>query len=120
MESTIIEILNKFTNKYSLLQDENRENLWLINLNTNEWAFNYYVNTQYLWFNYDLFSNFFKYLSLTIPENNIIIKKWVESRCGVVVGNNYHPDYLPNHYDFRKDFDIKRITRKLSELNVIN
>ena len=118
MEPTVFKIFDHFTKDYSTYRDSTKTlgDIWIINPSTLEWAICYYPPTNYLWFNHELFSNAFKILSLNIPDDSIYVKKWVEYKLKVVIDNNYHPDYLKGHYDFRKDFDLTRKMSRLKEM----
>ena len=53
--------------------------LWLIKTEELKWAVEF-TNDKTLWFNYNLFKNLFKVISLDVSENQKYITEWFESR----------------------------------------
>ena len=53
--------------------------LWLIKTEELKWAVEF-TNDKTLWFNYNLFKNLFKAISLDVSENQKYITEWFESR----------------------------------------
>ena len=55
------------------------ESLWLIKTEESKWAIEF-TKDKTLWYNYNLFKNLFKAISLDISENQKYVTEWFESR----------------------------------------
>jgi hypothetical protein len=83
-------------------------NTWVIFKDKKEWAISV-SDGGYLWFNYDLFNNLFKYLSLDLIDNSFYIKNWVINNLGIKVEGHCYSDYLPDEYDWRDQFNVDEV-----------
>lgn len=107
MEKVVHKFINSSVEGTHLYESDG--SIWLIFPEKKQWIVSFYSETNYLWYNYDFFSNLFRYLDLELGDNNFYIRKWVEKTLGFKAGKNCHPDYLPDEYDWRKDFDVEGV-----------
>lgn len=89
-----------------------RGSTWLINPEKKQWVVTVYNENGYLFYSHDFFTNLFRYLDITLGDNNLHVKRWVENKLGLKVGDNYHPDYLFSEYDWSGDFDAHEVIRE--------
>ena len=89
-----------------------RGSTWLINPEKKEWVVTLFDRNGYLWYNHDFFSNLFLYLDIKLGDRNPHVKRWVENVLGLEVGENWHPDYLPDEYNWSGDFDVHEVIRE--------
>jgi hypothetical protein len=85
---------------------------WLIFPEKKEWIISSFNENGYLWYNHKFFSNLFRYLDLGLGDDNVYIRNWVENNLGLKVGEHCHPDYLPNDYDWEKEFNVEEVITK--------
>lgn len=85
-----------------------RDWTWLINPETEQWVVSV-ADSGYTFYNYEFFSNLFKYVSLNCLTDKKHIREWTEKRMKVVVSEHLHPDYYPHDYDWRDQFDVKEV-----------
>jgi hypothetical protein len=85
-----------------------QDHTWVIFKDKKEWAISV-SDGGYLWFNYDLFNNLFKYLSLDLIDNSFYIKNWVINNLGIKVEGHCYSDYLPDEYDWRDQFNVDEV-----------
>jgi hypothetical protein len=81
--------------------------VWLIKPNKKEWVVT--IRGKYLWFNYDIFDDVFKFFDLDVIKYKIIIKHWVEDRLRIKIGPNYEANKIRGGYDWSGDFDVKKV-----------
>jgi hypothetical protein len=96
------------------------KDLWVIDSKTKQWIISFHPPTNYAWWNYDFFSNIYKYLSMDIKDREPI-RNWVQSRMNVGV-DLCEPDRLPGDYDWSGDFNVDHIVSNglpLTETNEI-
>lgn len=89
-----------------------KDSIWLVLSEKNEWIFDYYEKTEYLWFNYSFFNNLFRYLDLELEDNSIYVRSWIENTFNLKLGQHCHPDYLPGNYDWSSMFDVIEVMNK--------
>lgn len=81
---------------------------WLINPETEQWVVSV-ADSGYTFYNYEFFSNLFKYASLNCLTDKKHIREWTEKRMKVTVSEHFHPDFYPHDYDWRDQFDVKEV-----------
>lgn len=81
---------------------------WLINPKTEEWIVSV-ADSGYTFYNYDFFSNLFKYASLNCIDDSQYIKIWTMERLNVFVSEHCYADYTPGDYDWSDDFKPKEV-----------
>lgn len=85
--------------------------LWLINPESKKWVVSV-SDSGYTFYNYEFFSNLFKYVSLNCILHRKFIKEWTQERLKVSIGKHCYPDYYPGDYDWTKDFDVQEVLDK--------
>ena len=83
------------------------KDLWVIDSKTKQWIISFHPPTKYLWWNYDFFSNIYKYLSMDIYDRQPIID-WIQTKMNHEIGL-CEPDKLPGYYDWSCDFNVDHI-----------
>ena len=73
----LFEIINDVINGMDVYNHNG--SLWLIKTEDSKWAIEF-TNDKTLWYNYNLFKNLFKAISLDVSENQKYITEWFESR----------------------------------------
>lgn len=81
---------------------------WLINPETKQWIVSV-ADSGYTFYNYEFFSNLFKYVSLNCITDKKYIRVWVEQRLKVSVSEHLYPEFYPHDYDWRDQFDAKEV-----------
>jgi len=94
------------------------KDLWVIDSKTKEWIVSFNPPQKYLWWNYDFFSNIYKYLSMDIEDRQPIMD-WIQTKMNHVIGF-CEPDKLPGKYDWSNDFCVDYIISKGQPLTEIN
>jgi hypothetical protein len=88
-----------------------RDWTWLINPKTKQWIVSV-ADSGYTFYNYEFFSNLFKYASLNCITDKKYIRSWTEEKLKVSISKHLYPDYLPHDYDWRDQFDAKEVLDK--------
>jgi len=88
-----------------------RDWTWLINPETKQWIVSV-ADSGYTFYNYEFFSNLFKYASLNCITDKKYIRSWTEEKLKVSISKHLYPDYLPHDYDWRDQFDAKEVLDK--------
>ena len=73
----LFEIINDFADGMDIYRHNG--SLWLINTEETKWMIEF-TKDKTLWYNYNLFKNLFKAISLDVSENQKYITEWFESR----------------------------------------
>ena len=73
----LFEIINDVINGMDVYNHNG--SLWLIKTEDSKWAIEF-TKDKTLWYNYNLFKNLFKAISLDVSENQKYITEWFESR----------------------------------------
>ena len=89
-----------------------RESTWLIFPEKGEWVITLFDKNGYLWYNHDFFRNLFLYLDMGLGDDNPHVKRWVQNKLELKVGDNCHPYYLPGEYEWRGDFDAHEVMKE--------
>lgn len=84
---------------------------WLINPKTEEWIV-CVADSGYTFYNYEFFSNLFKYASINCITDKKHIKKWVMESLKLYVSEHCYPDYFPGDYDWTDQFVVKDVLEK--------
>lgn len=95
------------TKNYFPFSYENQ--IWVIDPNEKKWVITTFLPTNYVWYNFIFFENIFKFIPDKIDGNENLIEEWVKYKYQITIGKNFHPDYLPNYYDWRNDFDVNKV-----------
>ena len=77
LKNIILDLFDDFTDEFDLYTNPNTKSLWGIFTDEKRWIFEL-TNEGTLWYNYNLFTSIFKYISLDVVENQHYITKWVE------------------------------------------
>jgi hypothetical protein len=86
------------------------DGLWIINPETKEWVIHVGASRlDYLWYNYEVFTPLFRYISLDSIEDKDYIQDWAEEKLKVKIGPNYHPDITPSEYDWSDEFKPEKV-----------
>jgi len=85
-----------------------RDWTWLINPESEQWIVSV-ADSGYTFYNYEFFSNLFKYASLNCILDKKYIKNWTEERLKVSVSKHLYPDYHPGDYDWKDQFNPKEV-----------
>jgi hypothetical protein len=88
-----------------------RDWTWLINPETKEWVVSV-ADSGYTFYNYEFFSNLFKYASLNCITDKKHIRSWTEEKLKVSISKHLYPDYHPGDYDWKDQFDAKEVMDK--------
>ena len=76
-KEVLFEIIDDVTNGMDIYNHNG--SLWIINTKELKWVVEF-TNDKTLWYNYNLFKNLFKAISLDVSENQKYITEWFESR----------------------------------------
>ena len=76
-KEVLFEIIDDVTNGMDIYNHNG--SLWIINTKELKWVVEF-TNDKTLWYNYNLFKNLFKAISLDISENQKYITEWFESK----------------------------------------
>ena len=76
-KEVLFEIIDDVTNGMDIYNHNG--SLWIINTKELKWVVEF-TNDKTLWYNYNLFKNLFKVISLDVSENQKYITEWFESR----------------------------------------
>ena len=76
-KEVLFEIIDDVTNGMDIYNHNG--SLWIINTKELKWVIEF-TNDKTLWYNYNLFKNLFKAISLDVSENQKYITEWFESR----------------------------------------
>ena len=76
-KEVLFEIIDDVTNGMDIYN--HKGSLWIINTKELKWVVEF-TNDKTLWYNYNLFKNLFKAISLDVSENQKYITEWFESR----------------------------------------
>lgn len=116
MDKLIFNIIESSTEDYILYRY--RDWLWLINPKTEKWVASV-SDSGYMFYNYEFFSNLFKYVSLNCMTDKKYIKSWAMKRMGVSVGEHCYVDYDPTDYDWRDQFDVKEVIERCEPITSV-
>jgi DNA repair exonuclease SbcCD nuclease subunit len=76
-KEVLFEIIDDVTNGMDIYNHNG--SLWIINTKELKWVVEF-TNDKTLWYNYNLFKNLFKAISLDVSENQKYITEWFESK----------------------------------------
>jgi hypothetical protein len=76
-KEVLFEIIDDVTNGMDIYN--HKGSLWIINTKELKWVVEF-TNDKTLWYNYNLFKNLFKGISLDLMENQKYVTEWFESR----------------------------------------
>ena len=97
-KEVLFEIIDDVTNGMDIYNHNG--SLWIINTKELKWVVEF-TNDKTLWYNYNLFKNLFKAISLDVSENQKYITEWFESKFLNVytVKTTVDPYLLPLRFD---------------------